>query len=338
MRLSSVIHSISNPARYAGSGSGPTSGVIKGVFNNSFNICFPGGLHISVVRSAQGMCPDSIVYKGCSCNKCEHNKRFSECFPDGKQVYIIENGGIFRVVLSRSEQLLLEEEKHVNLFVKPPGTGNLTVDAPGAGNLAIGASGAGNLAVDMPRACALVDDNPVLRNIADRLRCCTEGADCSPFSTERFVKGIRQLERAVKYGVAEDFVGAGRDLGGLGPGFTPAGDDILAGAMAAHVFFAFFFGRDFRKAVTLNQEILKSLKTMWPSCCMLEWAARGGCPRAGYDLFDVFVDWPDSAYKLPETAEQLLSMGSSSGSAYLQGVKTVLHLIITGAVTEDLQE
>lgn len=99
-------------------------------------------------------------------------------------------------------------------------------------------------------------------------------------------------------------------LGGRGPGLTPEGDDVLAGALLAARAARGPAGEPELRAVAA------SVRTTEVAAAFLAWAARGQCIEPAHD----WLLAPDAAAR--ERAERrLVAVGASSGAALLAGLR-----------------
>ncbi|MDN5930735.1 MAG: DUF2877 domain-containing protein, partial [Pseudonocardia sp.] len=99
-------------------------------------------------------------------------------------------------------------------------------------------------------------------------------------------------------------------LGGRGPGLTPEGDDVLAGALLA------IYAARGPGAEPALREVAASVRTTEVAAAFLAWAARGPCVAPP-------PDWllaPDPAAP-PRAERRLVAVGASSGAALLAGLR-----------------
>ena len=104
-------------------------------------------------------------------------------------------------------------------------------------------------------------------------------------------------------------------LGGLGPGLTPAGDDLLAGiALTLH---AFGFSEPRLRAM------VETVRTTDLARAYLRWAARGQCIAPAHDLLRAVAGGDDAGVARAE--RELCSHGASSGADLLLGIDLALR-------------
>jgi hypothetical protein len=105
-------------------------------------------------------------------------------------------------------------------------------------------------------------------------------------------------------------------LTGLGPGLTPAGDDLLAGAAAAVVAFGDatgFAGRGRRLWLAATTHVQLTARTTPLAARMLRLAAAGEVLGPVEPLLDLT---PPGAARLNEALATLARLGHSTGRAY----------------------
>jgi hypothetical protein len=121
-----------------------------------------------------------------------------------------------------------------------------------------------------------------------------------------------------------DLAGTVRSLVGLGAGLTPAGDDLLAGAMAGLVVFGTALERpDARTlAVRMGQEVVAHATATTPLAADLaEHAARGALVQPAAELCRAIADQrPDADGALAPAVERLLRLGHTSGRDLAEGL------------------
>jgi Protein of unknown function (DUF2877) len=116
-----------------------------------------------------------------------------------------------------------------------------------------------------------------------------------------------------------DLRGATAELGGLGPGLTPAGDDVLAGILLAA---RARFGPALEPALLAAAT---SVPTTDLSGAFLHWAARGQHVASAHDLLNAAAQGDRSAASA--AARTLAAFGSSSGLALACGLRIGLGLL-----------
>lgn len=111
-----------------------------------------------------------------------------------------------------------------------------------------------------------------------------------------------------------DLASLGQRLGGRGPGLTPAGDDMLAGALlVARV----IWGR-----LPPPSDLLRDVATNDIALAFLRCAAEGRCIEPAHDLLDALAR-SDAGATIRALAT-LSRFGSSSGAALAFGVRAAL--------------
>lgn len=123
--------------------------------------------------------------------------------------------------------------------------------------------------------------------------------------------------------------GSVQDLLGLGPGLTPAGDDVLAGLLVA------LHGRDdLRGPVADEISRLATSRTTALSAALLRHAAAGAALPAVLDVADALAGHGGDD-DLPAALARLVAVGSSSGTALahglLRGARTVARTVASAA-------
>lgn len=99
-------------------------------------------------------------------------------------------------------------------------------------------------------------------------------------------------------------------LGGRGPGLTPEGDDVLAGALLAIRAASGPAGESALRAVAA------SVRTTEVAAAFLAWAARGQCIEPAHD----WLLAPNMAAR-ERVERRLVAVGASSGAALLAGLR-----------------
>jgi hypothetical protein len=122
---------------------------------------------------------------------------------------------------------------------------------------------------------------------------------------------VADLVHALRAGAAPDDAVA--RLLGRGPGLTPTGDDVLAGALVALRALGSPAADPLAAAVAAAAPRL----TTTVSAALLTHAAHGECIPQLADLLDAFND---TAVALPRAAGALLAVGHCSGAGLLHGV------------------
>jgi hypothetical protein len=107
-------------------------------------------------------------------------------------------------------------------------------------------------------------------------------------------------------------------LAGRGPGLTPAGDDVLAGALL--VAYARYSGSPARQRALRRCAVQAQTNDI--SRAFLACAARGRCIEPAHDLIDGLARRDHEA--VGSAAAALLGFGSSSGAALMYGVRAAL--------------
>jgi len=115
----------------------------------------------------------------------------------------------------------------------------------------------------------------------------------------------------------DDLVGAAELLGGLGPGLTPAGDDVLGGVL-------------FMRRLLGGERVTPSLSaaagivaTTEISRAFVSWAARGQVLSAGHDLLVAAAGGDRSGAEA--AARELVRVGETSGADFALGLVWALQ-------------
>jgi hypothetical protein len=116
---------------------------------------------------------------------------------------------------------------------------------------------------------------------------------------------------------------------GLGPGFTPAGDDVLAGML---VTLTAAGDPAARRLATAIEAADPARRTTAVSAALLRHAARGECVQPLADVLAAV----DKGLNPAESVRRLRGVGHSSGAALLAGVRRALDLVL--ALQIDRQE
>lgn len=110
---------------------------------------------------------------------------------------------------------------------------------------------------------------------------------------------------------------------GRGPGLTPTGDDVLAGALVALI----ALGAPAAGPLADSVLALAPTSTTTVSAALLTHAARGECIPQLADLLDaIALDPPEQPVRLPRAAGALLAVGHCSGAGLLHGVLVALAI------------
>lgn len=279
--MNSIIHSVSNP-------SGDTNkkdfleGHVAGIYSNSMNIAINPSGHLSIVTSRDSMSPESILLpEGLPKNLSINSK-----------VFLKRDNINYVMILSNFSQLVLKNERYIDLFVNGETTVIIEIDV----------------------LCDILKKTIFSETANKKLKI-----------ENSINSGIIILKKGIQTGNHYFFQKAGIMLGGLGEGFTPTGDDILAGAMASHIFFRQYFNRTYDECIKLNESAALSAKTSWPSSIMLLRAALGGCPLPAKDLFSA-LNLGD-VKSLQIILQRLSRLGHSSGKDFIKGISTVLNAV-----------
>ena len=121
-----------------------------------------------------------------------------------------------------------------------------------------------------------------------------------------------RVDRAGERAQLGDFEGAFRLLAGLGPGLTPAGDDVLAGL----VFMSrALWGMESEPGLV---SLVATAETSEPSHSFLAWAARGQSIAPAHDL--VVSQAAGDLAGAALAAERLQTHGASSGADFALGL------------------
>lgn len=126
---------------------------------------------------------------------------------------------------------------------------------------------------------------------------------------------LRRARSALERG---DLAGAAAALGGLGPGLTPAGDDVLAGVLLA---------RRALGGAGAEPELVAvagGVATTGLSAALLAWAARGQAVEPVHELLGNLAVGDRTA--AAAGVEKVAAFGASSGADLLLGLKLGLAL------------
>jgi len=132
---------------------------------------------------------------------------------------------------------------------------------------------------------------------------------------------MHQLQRAARAGDPLAAAAAARGLAGLGPGLTPAGDDLLAGFAATWLLAARALGRDGRAARRLTT-VLATAAGPRASPLGAGWlahAARGEVSEPQGALLARLLA-REEAPELEAAVARVLAYGATSGADWLAGV------------------
>ncbi len=133
---------------------------------------------------------------------------------------------------------------------------------------------------------------------------------------------LRRARAALEQG---DLSAAAASLGGLGPGLTPAGDDVLAGVLLA---------RRALGGAGAEPELVavaRGVATTGLSGALLVWAARGQAVEPVHDLLGALAAGDRTA--AAAGVERVATFGASSGADLLLGLKLGLALTADRAPT-----
>jgi hypothetical protein len=104
-------------------------------------------------------------------------------------------------------------------------------------------------------------------------------------------------------------------VGGRGPGLTPAGDDLLAGALVAHAALH-------PDAEAGRRAAVAAARTNDVAAAFLGWAARGQCIQPVHEVLGAMADCDPAGEAAART--RLHQVGASSGAALLLGLDLAL--------------
>jgi len=152
-----------------------------------------------------------------------------------------------------------------------------------------------------------------------------EGADRAARARE----GMGTLREGLERRSLAHAVEAARALGGLGPGLTPAGDDVLAGALLA-LAVLLKEGEGLREAIATTA----SRQTTRISAAYLEAARMGEASEAWHRLLDMLPGGDRTAIAL--AARKVMAFGETSGADTLAGFLLAMEAIL-GRATEDFR-
>lgn len=112
---------------------------------------------------------------------------------------------------------------------------------------------------------------------------------------------------------APDLTGLASRLGGRGPGLTPAGDDVLAGALLATRV------RCGPAAEPELSAVAASVRTTDLSAAFLTWAVRGQCIEPAHAVLLALAAGDEA--RVRAAVARLVAVGASSGVALLAGLR-----------------
>lgn len=184
------------------------------------------------------------------------------------------------------------------------------VDVAGGASLRIG-----GVVVDLSRATVWRGRLPAPEALAAASAAIFESAPptalLDPRYADRLAGALHRLDH-------DDLDGVARALGGLGPGLTPAGDDVLAGILLVRR----ALGGD--AAGPRLEAAVRAVRTTWIAKEMLVWAARGQAVEPVHDLLVALAggDGPRAAASLAALAR----LGHTSGADLAFGLAMGLGL------------
>jgi hypothetical protein len=151
---------------------------------------------------------------------------------------------------------------------------------------------------------------PARALISDALSLCRTSSLLEPPWQESVEPALSSIGRLAPFDALKSAAGA---LGGLGPGLTPAGDDILSGVLFA---FRAMGGATVEPALVA---VARSVRTSDLSTALLDAAARGFHIEPVHDLMMVAV--AGDANAAAKSAGELDRFGSSSGADIAYGLR-----------------
>lgn len=141
-------------------------------------------------------------------------------------------------------------------------------------------------------------------------------------------EGMRMLQGGIAARSTALAAEAARTLAGLGPGLTPAGDDVLAGALLALAVLPAEGSEGLREAIATTA----SRQTTRISAAYLEAARVGEASEAWHRLLDVIPGGDRMAIAL--AARKVMAFGETSGADMLAGFLLAMEAIL-GRAAED---
>jgi hypothetical protein len=135
-------------------------------------------------------------------------------------------------------------------------------------------------------------------------------------------EAIRSLDQVGVYRSAQSLVG-------LGPGLTPSGDDFLSGFMLSLFWGTRALAIDMKGILQCNQEIVRAAKgrTNLISYTQLLYAAKGQGAEHIYRLIKALY-YGENGEELKEAINQVLKLGSTSGSDVIAGIGLAMEFIL----------
>jgi len=147
-------------------------------------------------------------------------------------------------------------------------------------------------------------DAAALREAAGRAALVTGGDDSA-------LPGLVDLDVVIALIDADDLVRLARTIGGLGPGLTPSGDDVLAGVLLIDA----LAGRPSSRRC----EAIAAARTTRVASSFLAWAARGQSIEPVHLLLAALAAGDDM--QVAARQRTIRSYGSSSGADLLLGLR-----------------
>lgn len=139
-------------------------------------------------------------------------------------------------------------------------------------------------------------------------RAAARFAGGSALVADRYRGQVRRFLAALRAG---DLAAGAAELGGLGPGLTPAGDDALA-AVLLHLRWA-----DPAGEATLRS-VASSVRTGVVAAAFLAWAARGQALAPAHDLLEAAASGDEG--QALAAAGELSRVGETSGADFCTGL------------------
>jgi hypothetical protein len=162
-------------------------------------------------------------------------------------------------------------------------------------------------------------DVVALRGRLDRLRSMVPPwPDASHPAADRLAAGTEILSAMLGSG-SESADRVARALVGLGPGLTPAGDDVLAGAMAGLVIFGWAVGNDAAKVTAAELAVAvarRAASTTALAADLARYAASGAVAEPVAALCHALA----GQGPVRPAVENLLSVGHTSGRDLVEGL------------------
>lgn len=139
---------------------------------------------------------------------------------------------------------------------------------------------------------------------------------------------IVSLLKAIKSRCSQDIIKSTKNIVGLGPGLTPAGDDMLIGLMISMFYISANFKETKYDVNQINKDIVSSIsgRTTILSEEFIHEASIGNSNEAVVTLIEnLLISGPK---ELKISAKRILDLGATSGSDTVFGIILGFHLLL----------